>query len=222
MSENAEVTQVQQPPQQDLMVQFGEQLGLDPRALGQTLASTIFPNGTATKEQVYALLLVARRYDLDPITKQIYAFPAKGGGIVPIVGYDGMCAVANKHPMMDGVKTEWITDKDGKIIGCTARVWRKDRSHPIEVDELIAECKQDKSPVWQKHPTRMIRNRAITQAFRLAFGLTGIYLPDEAEQIRDSELGIGDYAPEKSAAAQAIDEELAEGEPIDVEVEGVQ
>ncbi|MCP5024393.1 MAG: hypothetical protein GY930_21815, partial [bacterium] len=53
------------PKQQALMIEFGEKLGLDPVALGQTLVQTIFPNATATKEQVYALLLVAKRYNLD-------------------------------------------------------------------------------------------------------------------------------------------------------------
>jgi len=198
-----------QPKNQDLMVEFGEKLGLDPQTLGHTLVQTIFPNSAATPAQVYALLLVAKRYDLDPLTKQIYAFPSKGGGITPIVGYDGMCAVANRHPEMDGVSTEWVMAGD-TIIGCRATVWRKDRSHPTVVEELIAECKQDRSPVWKKHPTRMIRNRAITQAFRLAFSLTGIYLPDEAEQIRDAEYSVGDYAPEQSKASQELEAKLAE------------
>lgn len=197
---------------QGIMVEFGERLGLDPAVLGKTLTSTIFPKGDASKEQVYALLLVAKRYDLDPMTRQIYAFPAKGGGVIPIVGYDGMCVVANRHPMMDGVSTAWIRDSKDKIIGCTATVWRKDRTHPVVVEELIAECKQDRSPVWQKHPTRMIRNRAITQAFRLAFSLVGIYLPDEAEQIRDAEFEVNDYAPPQTRADKMLAEGLAEDE----------
>lgn len=207
---------------QGIMVEFGEKLGLDPRVLGRTLVSTIFPRGDATNEQVYALLLVAKRYDLDPMTKQIYAFPAKGGGVTPIVGYDGMCVVANRHPQMDGVESEWIKDEKGKVIGCRAAVWRKDRTRPTVVEELIAECKQDRSPVWQKHPTRMIRNRAITQAFRLAFSLVGIYLPDEAEQIRDAEFQVNDYAPSLSKAAQELEDKLNETEePHVVPVESV-
>ncbi|MBL4771981.1 MAG: recombinase RecT, partial [Planctomycetes bacterium] len=174
---------------QELMVEFGAQLGLDPQALGQTLAKTIFPNATATKEQVFALLLVAKRYNLDPILKQIFAFPAKGGGIIPIVGYDGFCGLANAHPQFDGVKTDPIMDENGKQIGCTAKVWRKDRTHPVELTEWVSECSTGSGP-WKKSPGRMIRNRAVTQAFRLAFSFSGIHLADEAEQIRDAQFSV--------------------------------
>ncbi len=201
------------PQHQSIMVEFGQKLGLDPQALGNTLVKTIFPGGTATKEQVYALLLVAKRYDLDPLLKQIYAFPAKGGGITPIVGYDGMCVLANNHPQMDGVTSELIRDAKDNVIGCKAMVWRKDRSHPVVVEEWISECKQDRSPVWKKSPLRMIRNRAITQAFRLAFSFSGIYTPDEAEQVYDAQYEIHDYAPAKSQAAQDLEASLAEDAP---------
>ena len=40
-------------------------------------------------EQMIALLIVADQYGLNPFTKEIYAFPDKHKGIVPVVGVDG-------------------------------------------------------------------------------------------------------------------------------------
>ncbi|WP_032251724.1 recombinase RecT, partial [Escherichia coli] len=39
--------------------------------------------------QFIALLIVANQYGLNPWTKEIYAFPDKQNGIVPVVGVDG-------------------------------------------------------------------------------------------------------------------------------------
>jgi len=45
--------------------------------------------GNATEAQLAALLIVANQYGLNPWTKEIYAFPDKHNGIVPVVGIDG-------------------------------------------------------------------------------------------------------------------------------------
>jgi hypothetical protein len=64
-------------------------------------------------------------------------------------------------------------------------VHRKDRSHPIEVTEYLAECRQGTEP-WKKWPARMLRHKAAIQAIRYAFGFSGIVDPDEADRMRPS------------------------------------
>ncbi len=67
-----------------------------------TLKNTAFKGGNVTDEQFTALLIVANQYGLNPWTKEIYAFPDKGG-IVPVVGVDGWARIINEHPQFDGM-----------------------------------------------------------------------------------------------------------------------
>lgn len=145
--------------------------------LVQVLKSTAF-KGSATNEQFIALMLVADQYNLNPFTKEIYAFPDKANGITPVVGVDGWSRIINSHPQFDGMKFEFEDNGES----CTCQIFRKDRNHPISITEYLDECKRDTSP-WKSHPKRMLRHKAMIQAARLAFGFAGIYDPDEAERI---------------------------------------
>jgi len=138
--------------------------------------------GEVSNEQFAAFMVCANKYDLNPLLKEIYAFPAKGGGITPIVSVDGWISLANRHPQFDGITFEDIIE-NGKLFSVTAHVWRKDRKHPASVTEYMSECKRDTEP-WRQWPNRMLRNKAIIQGSRLAFGFSGIYDPDEAERIK--------------------------------------
>lgn len=50
-----------------------------------TLKATAF-KGNVSDAQMAALMLVAGQYGLNPFTKEIYAFPDRNNGIVPVVG----------------------------------------------------------------------------------------------------------------------------------------
>lgn len=143
----------------------------------ETLKSTAFKSNTqVTDEQMTALLIVANQYGLNPFTREIFAFPDKGG-IVPVVGVDGWSRIMNTHPQFDGM------DFTSDVESCTCIIYRKDRTHPTSATEYMDECKRDNSPAWESHPRRMLRHKAMIQAARLAFGFTGIYDQDEAERI---------------------------------------
>lgn len=75
----------------------------DPAELVQTLKQTVF-KGDVTDAQFNALLIVATQYGLNPFTKEIYAFPDKQNGIVPVVGVDGWARIINNHPQFDGIE----------------------------------------------------------------------------------------------------------------------
>ena len=60
----------------------------DSTGLMETLKATAF-KGQVTDSQMAALLIVANQYGLNPWTKEIYAFPDRQNGIVPVVGVDG-------------------------------------------------------------------------------------------------------------------------------------
>ena len=159
---------------------MADRFGMDKRAFEATLRATVVPSG-ATQEQFVAFLLVAKEYNLNPLTKEIYAFPAKGGGIQPIVGVDGWTNIINSNPAFDGCEFQDIIE-DGKLIAIKCRIFRKDRSHPTEATEYMDECKRATDP-WRTAPRRMLRHKSLIQCARYAFGYSGIVDPDEAERI---------------------------------------
>jgi phage recombination protein Bet len=167
-----------------ILLSMATKFGMEPAAFEQTVRATCGCD-KATKEQFAAFLLVANEYGLNPVTKEIYAFPTRGGGIQPIVGIDGWMTMANNHPAYDGITFVDRLGDDGQLLAITAQVHRKDRSHPVEVTEYLAECKQGTDP-WKKWPARMLRHKAAIQAIRYAFGFSGIVDPDEADRMRPS------------------------------------
>ena len=150
----------------------------DGEGLVEVLKATAF-KGQVSDAQMTALMVVANQYALNPWTREIYAFPDKNNGIVPVVGVDGWARIINNHPAFDGMDF----DQDGE--SCTCIIYRKDRSHPVRVTEYMAECKRDAGP-WKSHPYRMLRHKAMIQCARIAFGYGGIFDQDEAERIVES------------------------------------
>lgn len=152
---------------------------VEPDKLLSTLKNTVFKG--ASNEEMLGLVVVANTYGLNPLTKEIYAFPAKGGGIVPIVSVDGWIRMANDHPHMDGVEFEDHNDANGKLESVTCRIYRKDRSKPTTVMEYLVECKRNTDPWKMEH--RMLRHKAFIQCCRVAFGFSGIYDEDEGKEV---------------------------------------
>ena len=144
-----------------------------------TLKATAF-KGQVSDAQMTALLVVANQYGLNPWVKEIYAFPDRQNGIVPVVGVDGWSRIMNEHPQFDGIEFDQDDSK------CTCIIYRKDRSRAIKVTEWMDECRRDTGP-WKSHGRRMLRHKAMIQCARLAFGFGGIYDQDEAERIVESQ-----------------------------------
>jgi phage recombination protein Bet len=170
---------------------MAERLSVDPTELQNIVMNTVMPtSGNAarvTNEQFVSFLAVANEYSLNPMTKEIYAFPAKGGGVQPIVSIDGWLKIINSHKQFDGMEFEDGLDAGGKLQSITCRMFRKDRQHPTEVTEYLSECQKGNSEPWQKWPARMLRHKATIQAARYAFGFSGIVDPDEADRIQEAQ-----------------------------------
>ena len=164
------------------MMAMAERYGMEPAAFEATVRATCGMAG-ATREECAAFLLVANEYRLNPVTREIYAFPKKGGGIQPIVSIDGWLNLANSHPQFDGLDVDFEHDADGKLVSATATIHRKDRRYPVVLTEYLAECARQTDPWKMAH--RMLRHKATIQAIRYAFGFSGIMEPDEAEAIVD-------------------------------------
>lgn len=172
-------------------------------SVADVLIQTCFKQ-QVTFSQMTALLIVAKQYQLNPFTREIYAFPDKSGGIVPIVGVDGWCNMINSHPEFAGMEFKYseemvaLPDKETMFshTWCECLLYRKDRERPIVVREYMGETYKaaavkngyKKEGAWQSHPNRMLRHKTLIQCARYAFGFTGIYDPDEAAQfLRDNQ-----------------------------------
>lgn len=159
---------------------MANRLSVDPAKLCDTLKATVFKG--ASNEELLALTVVANEYDLNPFLKEIYAFPAKGGGIVPIVSVDGWNKMLIRHPSFDGIEFEMTDDQEGNPHSCTATIHVKGRSHAVKITEYFSECFRSTDP-WKNMPRRMLRNRTLCQASRVAFGFSGVNNEDEAASI---------------------------------------
>lgn len=174
---------VKEPP--SVIADMAARYGMDKRAFEATIRETCIPTtekAKVTNEQFVAFLLVAKEYKLNPLTKEVYAFPTRSGGIQPIVSIDGWCNIINSHDQLDGIEFDDIKDANGALTAIACKIHRKDRQHPTIAIEYMSECKRPTEP-WKQWPARMLRHKALIQAARYAFGFSGIVDPDEGERI---------------------------------------
>jgi hypothetical protein len=172
-----------------LVEQLADKYGVDADKMLATLKATAFrqsggADAQVNNEQMMMLLVVANEYNLNPFTREIYAF-ASQGGIVPIVSIDGWVRIVNEKPTFKGVAFEYgPPHPDTKFHGapewiqCT--MIRSDRDVPVSVREYLVECYRKTGP-WDSTTARMLRHRSYIQCGRIAFGFA---LHDEDEALR--------------------------------------
>lgn len=193
-----------------LLDYMADKYSLNPDEFGRTVRATCGLS-TATPEQVAAFLIVAKEYDLNPLTKEIYAFPGRGGGVVPIVSIDGWVNLVNSHPQCDGFDFAVQNDESG-LFSITCTMHRKDRKHPTVVTEYLSECVRATDPWKMKH--RMLRHKSFIQAARYAFGFAGIYDEDEGRVIAEMrDVTPREEPPAPPAVQQSPPIAAAEPEP---------
>ncbi len=167
--------------------QIAGRLAVSEDEIKSIVMHTVMPNGgkQVTQDQFVTFVAVANEYKLNPLTKEIYAFPARGGGIQPVVSIDGWLKIINNHPQFNGMTFEDVISEDNGLIAVKCKIYKKEIEHPVEVVEYMNECRGISEP-WKKWPSRMLRHKAAIQAGRYAFGLSGIIDPDEAERYKDA------------------------------------
>lgn len=177
-------------PNQSPMAVMASRLSIDENEVQSIITNTLMKakgnNAQVSNEELVTFLAIANEYQLNPLSKEIYAFSNRGA-IQPIVSIDGWLKIINGHPAFDGMEYEDSLDDQGQISAITCRIYRNDRSRPTEVTEYMSECRGTSEP-WRKWPARMLRHKATIQGSRYAFGLSGIVDPDEAERIQSTSL----------------------------------
>lgn len=185
--------------QSSLLSVMGDRYNIEPGKLHQILRSTAFAK-CRSDEELMAMCVVANQYGLNPLTKEIYAFPNKDGSVIPVVGVDGWSRIMNEHPEFDGLEFEENEES------CTCIIWRKDRTRPVRCTEWMKECKGDTIP-WRSHPRRMLRHRALIQAARLAFGFAGIYDKEEVETEAEAQV-VSEPIVQQTSASIALTDKI--------------
>lgn len=204
----------QRPKPMTALESLAARLALDPQKLQDTLAKTAFSSCTSY-EEFMVCVMVANEYELNPLTKEIYAFPKRGGGVVPMVAYDGWIKIMNRHPQFDGIEYEHIEDEKGEIKAVEGIIYRKDRTRPTKKMVYLDEFKMNTDP-WKQKPRHMLDVRCTCQAVRLAFGITaGIEGVDDTDGLdvrNTTALVMPTFSPaiDQGASAHIIDQHNAD------------
>lgn len=208
-----------------LVAKFASKFGVDANKMMDTLKATAFKQSDGSipsNEQMMALMVVADQYGLNPFTKEVYAFPDKKNGIIPVVGVDGWSRIINSNSYFNGLEFKYSDTNISNLNGqthaapewCECIIYRKDRDHPIVIREYLDEVYrppmgQNKfSGPWQSHTRRFLRHKTMIQGARIAFGFVGIYDQDEAERIIEAEvIDVSTTTEHKSSSLPIISQE---------------
>ena len=177
---------------------LASKFNMDWESFLNTFKATVFKScdKVPSNEEVAMMMLVCKQYELNPFVGQVFAFKAKNGAIVPVVGIDGFTTIAERSKDYNGFE---MTFSENNVLiepiakpcpeWCEVKVYRRNQDHPTVVREYLDEVyvaprgEKKWAGAWQSHTKRMLRHKTLIQAFRLTFAITGIYDEDEAHRI---------------------------------------
>ena len=162
-----------------------------------------------TTQEVVMFMNLCKFSGLNPWAKEAYCIKYGNEPATMVVGKEAYMKRAESNEAYDGIEAgiivlspedhEIIRRPGGfklpkeEIIGGWAKVYRKDRNHPYEVEVSFDEYagrKKDGSlnSQWGKKPATMIRKVALVQALREAFpsSFGGAFTEEEGEFIADT------------------------------------
>lgn len=123
-----------------------------------------------TEVQRNQFAAVAQAFGLNPFKREIYAttYRNKDGQTVMsiVTGYEVYLKRAEMNPNYNGFETNFQV-VNGEM-GCTCKVYRKDRTMPVTSTVWMSEYSTGRS-LWASKPRMMLEKVAIATAFRRAF-----------------------------------------------------
>jgi phage recombination protein Bet len=160
-------------PQDYQQIQFSpEQVAL--------IKAKFAPNSTQTEFELF--LYMAKKYNLDPLLKQIWLVKFGDSPAQIYAGRDGYLEIAHRSGHFDGMKSwvEYEEDSGGKKTPIRGKcvVYRNDMQHPFESEVLFKEYTTGKN-LWLSKPSIMLIKVAESVCLRKAFRVSGLYDPDE-------------------------------------------
>lgn len=154
-----------------------------------------------------ALVLLARRYELDPLLGEIRLIDSRDGSQL-YVTRNGMLAIAHRSGMLDGIVVDQQR-RNSTDDGWTAyvSVWRKDMSHPFTYG---AQCKDTESQAKRGNGPEMALARAERRALLRAFQIRTDFYPehpqDELDATDIAELDEATAGPGLSPGGETVED----------------
>lgn len=187
------------------------------------------PSGKASDEELAYFIATCKERNLNPFTKEVYFIKYGTNPAQVVVSKDAFMKRAEQNPNFDGFEagivvetpegeikqiTGTIHSKHDELLGGWAKVYRKDRSYPIEVDADFKAYNTGKS-MWAKMPALMIRKVALVSAMREAFSenVGGLYTADEMEQAQPIDVTPKETRDEVMKRKQAQIEQMKQEQP---------
>ena len=153
----------------------------------------------ATDDEFNMYMYLAKKYQLDPILKEIWFIKYENSKTPPIImtSRDGYLAIANRNEHFDGMLSDVVHENDefeklpdglvkhkygckdrGKIIGAYAMGFRNDRKYPVYVFAHLSEYyKQGK--VWDQYTSAMILKVAEAMMLKRLISISGLVTKEE-------------------------------------------
>ena len=164
-------------------------------------------NGAVTDQEVNYFVHLCRGQRLNPFLKEIYLIKFSTQPATFVVSKEAFLKRAEANPQYDGSESGIIVlNKDGELIerkggfflkdseqvvGGWAKVYRKDRKYPSDVqvtfEEYAGRTKDGNlNSNWANRPATMIKKVALVQALREAFpnDLNNLYTEEEQGDIQ--------------------------------------
>lgn len=197
----------------------GQKVELSPEVVREYMVSGDKEN--VTVQEIIMFMNLCKFSGLNPWAKEAYCIKYGKEPATMVVGKEAYIKRAEKNENFDGYEcgiicfdpeTQEVSYRNGsfklpneKILGGYARVYRKDRTHPVIAEvgfDEYASRKKDGSlnAMWAKKPGTMIRKVALVQALRESFpsSFGGAFTEEEGDE----------FIPE--IPAEVIPEEPAE------------
>lgn len=195
-------------------------IGMDAGVMLDVIRAQCFKGGTVSNEQLAAFVSIAAEMGVNPLLPgMLYAYPISGGGIVPMMGPDGVYKKLTEHPDVEGWETkvfpEDVNQPPTHAVTC---IWRKGRERPITYTAILSEWKIQSNPNWNSRPRHMLGMRSLKQAARQI--IHGVPF-DEDERVIMGEIDINDRTREIPRAQISAAKEEAPSEAVTVNAEVV-
>ena len=194
----------------ELLFDIAADYRMDPTEFKKAVMTQCFAVGACSDSQLLMLLSVAKRYNLNPLIRELHAFTSNrdndAGQKVSImqivVGVDGWFKIVSRDPRFVGYKTIEQRNGAGKLEAVTIEMYRRDwriddeflpGTYTARMDEWLVEHKPNKGPTnWEEMPEHRLFGVAFKECARRTLGITEcIGEADEANLVRATATGNG-------------------------------
>lgn len=166
-----------------------------------------------TNNEMFEGMSMIARFDLDPISREVYVTRDNKGNLLTMVAIDGWVKILDRTDHYDGheVTIKFAEGREGElaaVISVTTVIHSKKRSYPTPYEAFTEEYAKLSGFMAGKIPLHMLRIFSLRHAARLFTPLGGsVMLPEEAEWIkRDSGQEMDDSHPSHEEQADAVQE----------------